>query len=118
MNLAIDSGGTASFSVAAIGTLPLSYQWYRDNMIIPNQTSSSITVGNGVQALPGTYSVVISNPAGSITNSAGVLTVNSSDVPLLSPLQLFRTKAYQRRSLLNRRLDMEPVVGIEPEVPM
>ena len=87
MNLAIDSGGTASFSVAAIGTLPLSYQWYRDNMIIPNQTSSSITVGNGVQALPGTYSVVISNPAGSITNSAGVLTVNSSDVPLLSPLQ-------------------------------
>ena len=30
----------------------------------------------------------------------------------------FRTKTYQHRTLNNNRLQLEPVVGIEPEVPM
>jgi hypothetical protein len=39
-------GGTAVLSAVAMGTLPLSYQWYKDGNILPGETTSRITIQN------------------------------------------------------------------------
>jgi hypothetical protein len=62
-------GGTATFSVAASGTTPLSYQWRKDGVNLANGSgvsganSATLTL-NGVTFLSaGAYSVVVSNTA-------------------------------------------------------
>ncbi len=58
-------GGTATFTVAATGAAPLTYQWFRNGVAISGATGSSLTV-NGVQvADAGYYSVTVSNAQGS-----------------------------------------------------
>src|SRR6266567_480784 len=72
----VTAGQTASFSVAATGTAPLSYQWQKNGVAISAATSSSYTTpattssDNGAQ-----FTVSISNTAGSVTSSAATLTV-------------------------------------------
>ena len=71
------AGQTASFSVTASGTSPLSYQWNKNGTAIGGATSSSYTTpvtttaDNGAQ-----FTVTVSNSAGSVTSSAATLTVN------------------------------------------
>ena len=73
----VPAGQVATFSVAATGTAPLSYQWQRNGASIPGAASSSYTTpvtsasDNGAQ-----FTVVISNSAGAVTSSFAILTVN------------------------------------------
>ncbi len=56
-------GSFVTYSVAAVGGEPLSYQWRRDRINLPGQTASALTVE--VQpANVGNYSVVVANPYG------------------------------------------------------
>lgn len=56
-------GSLVTFTVAAVGEGPLSYQWRRDGINLPGQTAYSLTVE--VQpANVGNYSVVVSNAYG------------------------------------------------------
>jgi hypothetical protein len=71
-------GGSASFSVAATGTAPLSYQWSKDGSAISNATDSSYTISSATASSAGSYTVQITNAAGSVTSSAATLTVTSS----------------------------------------
>jgi len=81
-NQTVTAGQTASFSVTATGTAPLSYQWRKNAVAISGATSSSYTTpatttsDNGAQ-----FTVVVSNSAGSATSNAGTLTVNAAPVP-------------------------------------
>jgi hypothetical protein len=74
-------GQTASFSVVAAGTAPLSYQWRKNSVAIAGATSSSYTTpvttssDNGAQ-----FSVVVSNATGSVISSAATLTVNAAQI--------------------------------------
>jgi len=43
VNQTVNAGSTATFSVTAIGTPPLQYQWFRDGSMIPGATSSTYT---------------------------------------------------------------------------
>src|SRR5438309_2052142 len=73
------AGQTATFSVTAAGTAPLSYQWQNNGAAISSATSASYTTpatttaNNGAQ-----FNVVVSNSAGSVTSSAATLTVNAA----------------------------------------
>ena len=77
----ITAGQTATFSVTATGTAPLSYQWQKNGAAISGATSSSYTTpaettsDNGAQ-----FAVVVSNSAGAATSNAAVLTVNPAPV--------------------------------------
>src|SRR5258707_946018 len=77
----VTAGQTASFSVAATGTAPLSYQWRKNGVAISGATLSSYTTAatassdNGAQ-----FIAVVSNTAGSATSSAATLTVNAAPV--------------------------------------
>jgi uncharacterized delta-60 repeat protein len=76
---------TASFSVGASGTTPLSYQWLlagvplSDGGHISGSGSATLTLSNVQTADAGNYSVVITNPVGAVTSSLASLTVITSD---------------------------------------
>ncbi len=68
-------GATVTFSVAAIGTPPLTYQWQLNSNNIPGATGSALVLTNVQFADAGAYSVIVSNLAGTATSSSAVLTV-------------------------------------------
>ena len=63
-------GGVASFNVAAIGVLPLSYQWACNGTNLINATNVILTLTNLQPSQDGNYTVLITNLYGA-TNSAG-----------------------------------------------
>jgi hypothetical protein len=73
----INAGQTATFSVTASGTAPLSYQWLQNGTAIGGATSSSYTTPAESVSNSGThFSVTVSNTAGSATSNTATLTVN------------------------------------------
>jgi len=72
-------GQTATFTVMASGTAPLTYQWLKNNSNISSATGASYTTPATVAGDNGaTFTVVVSNSAGSATSSAATLTVNTA----------------------------------------
>jgi hypothetical protein len=73
----MDDGQNVTFSVTATGTAPLSYQWYKDDSLIPGATSPSYSISNVQAADSGTYTVTVSNgTAPNVTSRGASLTVN------------------------------------------
>ncbi len=66
---------TAAFSVSAIGTDPLRYQWRKDGVAVPNATNTAFTLASALVADSGSYTVVITNNYGAVTSAVAVLTV-------------------------------------------
>ncbi len=80
-NQTITAGQMAMFSVSASGTAPLSYQWRKNGLYITGATSSSYTTPATTTADSGsTFSVVVTNSAGSATSNNATLTVNPAAV--------------------------------------
>jgi DNA/RNA endonuclease G (NUC1) len=78
-------GGSATFSVAATGDAPLSYQWLHEDVDIPGATGASLTL-SGVQAANvGTYYVVVTNNVGSTTSNAASLIVTGLPPVITAP---------------------------------
>jgi hypothetical protein len=75
-NQTVSAGNNATFTAAAAGTPPLSYQWYfNTNTVLAGATNATLTL-TGVQLTnAGNYTVVVSNIVGSATSSNAVLTV-------------------------------------------
>src|SRR6266566_95904 len=74
-------GQTATFTVAATGTAPLSYQWRKNGVAIAGMTSSSYTIPAATTADNGAqFTVVLSNSVGSVTSSVAMLTVSAAAV--------------------------------------
>jgi len=72
-------GQTATFSVAATGTTPLSYQWQKGTTPITGATSATYTTPATISADDGTqFQVVVSNSVGSATSKAATLKVNAA----------------------------------------
>jgi hypothetical protein len=74
-NVATAEGRSATFSVAATGSGPLTYQWRRAGVDIPGAAESFLTLTNVSIADAGDYDVVVSNPFGMLISSAAMLTV-------------------------------------------
>jgi Immunoglobulin domain len=76
-NQTVTVGQTATFSVIAAGTPPLTYQWQKGSTTITGATSASYTTPATTAADNDTqFSAVVSNSAGKITSNAATLTVN------------------------------------------
>jgi endonuclease/exonuclease/phosphatase family metal-dependent hydrolase len=69
------AGQTATFSIGATGTPPLSYQWFFSGTNIAGATTNPFTLINVQLTNTGNYSVVVTNIAGSVTSSVTTLTV-------------------------------------------
>lgn len=81
---AVAAGSTVTFTVVALGTPPLSYQWRFNEVPIPGATSGSYTRTNVQAADAGNYSVEVTNAVGAAISEDAVLTVNTP--PTLSPI--------------------------------
>ena len=72
---------TASFSVHAAGSEPLSYQWHKDGVALedgPNIAGAltpTLTLSQVLQQDAGGYNVVVTNAQGSVTSGVASLTV-------------------------------------------
>jgi len=75
----VSSGYPASFSVVAQGTPPLSYQWYRDNTPV-GQNTNAFNLASATATDAGQYHVVISNVIGAVTSAPAALTVVSDPI--------------------------------------
>jgi uncharacterized repeat protein (TIGR01451 family) len=73
------AGTTATFSVTAAGTAPLSYQWRFENNPVSNATNSTLILTNVQAATAGNYQVRVANAVGSITSIVARLTVKELD---------------------------------------
>ena len=76
-SLTVTAGQAASFSVAASGTSPFTYQWKKSGTAISGATSATYTIAATTSASAGSYSVTVTNSAGSATSNAATLTVNA-----------------------------------------
>ena len=79
-NLAPNACTIVSFNVAAVGNKPLIYQWQKngvdlaDTCSLSGSTNTTLVISNVTEADNGTYTAVVSNPAGS-TNVSAMLTL-------------------------------------------
>ena len=71
----VHAHATASFNVAASGTVPLNYQWSLNGTNISGATSGSLTISNVAQKDLGAYTVVVTNAFGSATSSNAMLSM-------------------------------------------
>ncbi len=74
-NQTVIAGNLAGFAVTANGTAPLHYQWWFGSSLLADATASSLTLSNATGAQAGSYSVVITNLAGSVTSAPASLAV-------------------------------------------
>jgi hypothetical protein len=86
-NQTVGLGSTVTFTVTAVGTAPLGYQWQFDGMdltdgtnangsIISGSITTALTINNAQTNNDGGYAVIVTNSLGSVTSSPpAVLTV-------------------------------------------
>ncbi len=79
------AGAPATFSVTAAGTGPLGYAWRRNGVAIAGATQSTYSIGAATSGDAGTYTVVVSNVAGSVTSTGAALTVHVPPALTLAP---------------------------------
>jgi hypothetical protein len=82
INVTVNVGQPATFSVVAAGTSPLTYQWQRNSANIPAANSTSYTIpATAATDNAATFDVVVSNSAGTLTSNSATLTVSTSGPP-------------------------------------
>ena len=87
VGLTVRPGSNATFCVTATGTPAPSLQWQFNGGNIPGATGSCLTVTNAQRSNAGNYTVVASNPAGSVTSTPpAVLVVNTPPYWVSTPI--------------------------------
>ena len=77
VNQAVNPGGTAQFSVAAIGATPMAYQWRTNDVDLGGATAAVLSIVNAQAANIAAYTVVVSNRFGAVTSAPVTLTINT-----------------------------------------
>jgi len=77
----VNAGGTATLLVGVVGSPPLTFQWSKNGAVIPGATGQDLTFPRAALSDSGSYSVVITDPAGSVTSSSVTLSVTPAGGP-------------------------------------
>ena len=75
--------GAASFVVRARGSLPLRYQWSRNGVALPGETRADLIRAPLTPADAGSYTVVITNSAGTVTSAPATLALLPAPRPVV-----------------------------------
>lgn len=103
------TGGTANFSIAVAGPIPLTYQWRQNGLPLAGATNSVLSVTNLLPANAGLYSVVVSNALGFAVSSNATLTVQPAGAPSILTLP-----ADQFASVGTRAMFAATATGVPP----
>ncbi|MBS1807706.1 MAG: hypothetical protein JST84_05905 [Acidobacteria bacterium] len=76
-NQTVCAGASATFSVAATGTM-LGFQWRKNGSAIPGATGPMLALNNVTTADAGIYDVVVTGVCGTQTSATATLTVNTA----------------------------------------
>ena len=76
-SVSVTSGAGASFEVVASGTAPLTYQWKKDGTSISGATSLAYTISSTSASDSGSYTVIVTNSAGSTASNSARLTITA-----------------------------------------
>jgi alpha-tubulin suppressor-like RCC1 family protein len=68
----VDLGGCVTFSVTAAGLGPFGYEWLKNGALISGAAQSTFTIDNLQTGDAATYSVIVTNGYGGVTNSASL----------------------------------------------
>ena len=80
----VTAGQAATLTVVATGGGTLTYQWRKGGVAISGATAASYTIAATATADAGSYDVVVTNGAGSVTSAVVALTVvSTSGVPVI-----------------------------------
>ncbi|MCL4785706.1 MAG: immunoglobulin domain-containing protein [Verrucomicrobia bacterium] len=69
-------GQSATFSLVAAGTAPLTYQWQKNGLNLAGAVAASFTIASVQTNDAGSFRCLVSNALGSATSSVATLTVN------------------------------------------
>ncbi|MCC6414443.1 MAG: immunoglobulin domain-containing protein, partial [Opitutaceae bacterium] len=93
VTLTVNAGQAATFSVAATGTTPLTYEWRFNGASLGSPTSSnSLTLANAQASHVGNYSVRVINPVGEVLSAEAALAVVAT-APVITSAPGSRTVA-------------------------
>ncbi|MDB6121354.1 MAG: hypothetical protein JWQ71_347 [Pedosphaera sp.] len=84
-NQTVRAGSNVTFSVSAIGSPVLSYQWQFGGTNLAGATSSSLALINVQPAMSGDYVLTISNTHGMIQSTISLVVTDSAPYILLQP---------------------------------
>jgi hypothetical protein len=73
----VSLGGSATFTVSAVGSSSLSYQWNFNGAPISGAGGPSYTIASAQASNAGSYTVTITDSDGSVTSAAANLSVNT-----------------------------------------
>jgi hypothetical protein len=104
-------GGAGSFTVSATGADPLSYQWQFDGVNVAGATSAIYSIASVAALNAGGYQCVVTNPNGSATSAAAMLTVLDLSAALERPYVIVDTG--QRKSYNNTAVMAKPAEGAD-----
>ena len=95
-------GQSATFTVSATGTAPLTYRWRRNGNFISGATGTSYTLANAQLGDSGAlFDAVVSNDFGSVTSDTAQLTVTQNSVPSAAITQPVSGTTYAGGSVIN-----------------
>jgi hypothetical protein len=69
------AGAQVQFSASATGTPPLSYQWFKDGVALPDADSATLTIAAAGATDPAQYSIRVTNGCGEIVSPPVTLVV-------------------------------------------
>ena len=78
---------TVTFSAAAAGALPLSFQWHFNCRNIPGANAATLILSNVTLRDVGQYSVTIGNAFGTVSSDDAFLSLDMGTPPVLSAVQ-------------------------------
>jgi len=77
LDVSLLEGRTLVLNSLAIGSRPITYQWYKDGDLLGGATESLLVSSNVVVAQSGSYQVVASNPFGTVTSQVAQVTIRA-----------------------------------------
>jgi len=87
VNQTVLLGRTTTFTVSATGSLPLAYQWQKNGVDVPGETSPSLMTLPALQFDNNTtYRCRVSNSLGTVMSNAATLTVQTNLPPAITIL--------------------------------
>lgn len=74
-------GDTVTFTAAAQGSAPLAYQWEKNGAALAGETTLTLVLTNVTANDSGSYSILVSNSAGSTNSTSALLNVAFQPIP-------------------------------------
>lgn len=68
-------GDAVNLSITVTGTPPVAYQWHWNGAPLAGRTASNVVLANVQFTNAGAYSVIVSNPVGSVTSQVATISV-------------------------------------------